>query len=187
MTASQPSHPLTHIRTSGHGAGRHGRRYLAFSQFGGCERPQQVELDAVRVGHDHPANVSLTDAHPAGAECFQPGDLGDLITGPQVQMQPVLDDLAFGNFQEERVRGNAILGAPGGRLEDYPVVRLEGAPPAERRLPERRDLRRISGVDTQALNAYVHTETVVGRGVPCRIVLPLVRRPESTSASAAMS
>lgn len=133
-------------------------------QFGGCERPEHVELVSVRVGHDHPADVALADAHLAGAECFQPGDLGGLIAGPQIQMQPVLDYLLPGNSQEEQIRDNAVLRTALGRLQDNLVVRLEGAPPAERRLPERRDLRRITGVDTQALNAYIHTVTVASRG-----------------------
>ena len=91
-------------------------------QLGGRERPQHVELVAVRVGHDHPADLALADADPAGAQRFQPGDLGGLIARPQVQVQAVLDDLLLGNSQEEQVRGDAILGAPLGRLEDHYVV-----------------------------------------------------------------
>jgi len=69
----------------------------------------------------------LADAHPAAAERFQPGDLGSLIAWPQIKVQPVLDDLALGNLQEEQVRDDAILGAPLGRLEDHLVVRLKRA------------------------------------------------------------
>jgi hypothetical protein len=41
-----------------------------------------------------------------------------------------------------------------GRLEDNLVFLLERAPPAQRGLPERRDRRRVLGVDAQALDAY---------------------------------
>jgi hypothetical protein len=65
--------------------GRHAawRRRL-LSRFGGCERPQHVELVTVRVGHDYPTDLALADIHPAGAECFQASHLGGLIAGPQI-------------------------------------------------------------------------------------------------------
>jgi hypothetical protein len=59
------------------------------------ERSQHVELVTIRVAHDHPADVALADVEEAGAERLQPGDLGGLVHGPKVQVQPVLDDLAF--------------------------------------------------------------------------------------------
>jgi len=40
----------------------------------------QVELVAIRVGHDHPADLALADIDPAGAEGLQPGDFGGLVT-----------------------------------------------------------------------------------------------------------
>jgi Virulence activator alpha C-term len=138
--------------------------FSALGQLSGRERPQHIELVAIRVGHDHPADLALADAHPAGAERFQPGDLGGLIARPQVQMQPVLDYLALGNSQEEQVGGDTILEASLRGLEDHLIFRLGRAPPAQCRLPERRDPRRIAAVDAQALDAYIHPATVVGRG-----------------------
>jgi hypothetical protein len=54
----------------------------ALGQFSGRERSQHVEFVAVRVGHDHPADLALADADPARAERFQPGDLGGLVARP---------------------------------------------------------------------------------------------------------
>jgi hypothetical protein len=135
----------------------------AFGQFSGRERPQHVEFVAVRVGHDHPADLTLADADPAGTERFQPGHLGGLINRPQIKMQPVLDRFALGNPQEQQIRDDSVLPASFGRLQDNLVIRLIRAPPAERRLPERRDRGRITGVNAQALDTYVHPATLIGR------------------------
>src|SRR5215472_6989096 len=116
-----------------------GRSSSALGPLSERERPQHVELVAVRVGHDHPADLALADADPASAERFQPGGLSALIAGPQIQVQPVLDDLAFGNPQEQQIRGHAILRASLRRLQDNLIIRFVCTPPAERRLPERRD------------------------------------------------
>jgi hypothetical protein len=66
-------------------------RYSAAGQFIGGERAQHVELVALRIGHDHPADLALgllADAGPTGAERLKPGDLGGLILRPQIQVQP---------------------------------------------------------------------------------------------------
>ena len=57
---------------------------------------QHVELVAVWVGHDHPAGLALADADPPGAERLEPDDFGGLVGGAKIQVEPVLDGLAFG-------------------------------------------------------------------------------------------
>jgi len=58
--------------------------------------PQEIEHVAIRIGHDDPADLPLADVDPAGTQGLQSGDLGGLVTGPQIQVQPVLADLALG-------------------------------------------------------------------------------------------
>jgi hypothetical protein len=72
-----------------------GRDKSAAGQLIGGQGSQHVELVAIRIGHDHPADRTLADIDPAGAEGLQPGDFGGLVTGPKIQMQPVLDYLAL--------------------------------------------------------------------------------------------
>src|SRR6266487_1025077 len=86
-------------------------------------------------------------------------------------MQPVLDDLALRDFQEQQVGHDAILRASVRRLKDHLVFLLERAAPAERGLPEGSDLRRVAGIDAQALNAYSHGLTLTGLALCRRIVL----------------
>ena len=65
-------------------------------QFVRGQRLEHVELVTIRVGHDHPAHVALADADLPGAERLEPGDFGALVGGAQIQVEPVLDGLAFG-------------------------------------------------------------------------------------------
>ena len=125
------------------------------------KRPQDIELVAIRIGHDHPADLPLADVDPAGTQGLQPGDLGGLVTGPQIQVQPVLDDLALRYLQEQQVGDDAILPAPLRRLENDLAFLLERPPPAERRLPEGSDLGRVTGIDAQTLDAYIHAPTLI--------------------------
>src|ERR1051326_3241727 len=57
----------------------------------------QVELVALRIGHQHPAGLRSRVAHHLGPEPDEPVDL--LVLRPvgrhDVQVQPVLDRLAF--------------------------------------------------------------------------------------------
>src|ERR1017187_3587783 len=119
---------------------------LTAGQLIGCQRPQHIELVAIGVGHHDPADVPLPDIDPAGAECFQPGDLGRLVGGPKVQMQPVLADLVLTDFQEQQVGSDTIFRASGGRLQDHLVFLVGRTAPAERGLPERSDLGWVAGV-----------------------------------------
>jgi hypothetical protein len=160
-----------------------GRSSSAFGKLSRRERPQHVKFVAVRVGRDHPVDLALADADPAGAERFEPGDLCGLIARPQIQVQPILDHLALGNPQEQQIRGDTILRASRRRLQDNLIIRLVRTPPAERRLPERRDSRRITGVNAQALDAYIHPATVVGRSRFVERFWPLTCQRESPSSS----
>jgi hypothetical protein len=76
-------------------------------QFGRGQRLEHVELVTIRVGHDHPAHVALADADLPGAERLEPGDFGALVGGAQIQVEPVLDGLAFGDLEE--IRSGAAL------------------------------------------------------------------------------
>ena len=60
------------------------------------QRLEHVELVAIWVGHDYPADVALADADLPGSERLQPGDFGVLVGGAKIQVEPVLDGLAFG-------------------------------------------------------------------------------------------
>src|SRR6185312_10943908 len=91
-----------------------------------------------------------------GAQRLQPRHFGGLVFGPEVQVQPVLARLAVRNLQEQQVGDHAILRASLRRLQGHLVVLVEGTPPAQRGLPERRDLRRVTGIDAQALDANTH-------------------------------
>ena len=64
-------------------------------QFVRGQRLEDVELVTIGVGHDHPADGALADADLPGAERLQPGDLGALVGWTQIQVEPVLDGLAF--------------------------------------------------------------------------------------------
>jgi hypothetical protein len=64
-------------------------------QFCRGERPEHVELVALWVGHDHPADVALPDADPPGAERLEPGDFEGLVGWAEIQMEPVLDGFAL--------------------------------------------------------------------------------------------
>jgi hypothetical protein len=124
------------------------------------QRPQHIELVTIRVGHDHPADLALTDGDALGAQCLQPGDLGYLISGPKIQMQPVLDDLMLRDPHEDQVGNDAILGAALRRLKDDLIFLLKRTPPAKRGLPERGDPAGVTCIDTQALNTYIHAPTL---------------------------
>jgi hypothetical protein len=77
-------------------------------------------------------------------------------------MQPVLDGLALGNFEEHQVRNDAILRAPRWRLENDLVFVLERMAPAKRGLPKGGDPGWVGGVNAQALDAYTHVPTMTG-------------------------
>jgi hypothetical protein len=100
------------------------------------KRLQDVELVTIWVGHDHPTDVALADADLAGAERLQPGDFGRLVGGAKIQVEPVLDGLAFGNLEEYQVGSDAILRAALRRLEADLIFLLPCAAPAQRGFPE---------------------------------------------------
>ena len=135
---------------------------VAGRQLGRGEGLQHVELVAVGVGHDHPADLALADADLAGAERFEAGDFGGLAGGAQVEVEPVLHGLVFGNSEEQQVGSDAVLRAALGRFEADLVVVFEGAAPAQGGFPEGGDPGRVGGVDAQALDAYGH-ELIVSR------------------------
>src|SRR5579863_6849210 len=120
------------------------------------QRPEHVEFVPVWVSHDHPADGALADADPPGAERLEPGDLGGLVGGTKIKVEPVLDGLALGNPKEQEVGNDAILGAALRRLEADLILFLPGPAPAQRRLPEAGDPGRVSGVKAQALDTYLH-------------------------------
>jgi hypothetical protein len=81
-------------------------------QFVRGQRLEHVELVTIWVGHDHPADVALADTDLPGAECLEPGDFGTLIGGAQIQVEPVLDGLAFGALRKIRSGAMPSSGLP---------------------------------------------------------------------------
>jgi hypothetical protein len=132
-------------------------------QFVLGQRLEHVELVAIWVGHDYPADVALADADLPGAERLQPGDFGVLVGGAQIQVEPVLDGLAFGDLEEYQVGSDAIFRAALRWLEADLVFLLPGTAPAQRGFPEAGDPGWVGGVYAQALDAYVHVLMVLRR------------------------
>ncbi len=95
--------------------------------------------------------VALADVDVPGAQAQRPLDLGGLVVGPQVEVEPVLDGLALRDGQEEEV-------GPGAELE--PVLRvvagfgLQG--PVEQRCPELADAFGVIAVDHSGLETQSH-------------------------------
>src|SRR6266496_3153941 len=122
----------------------------------GRQRPQHVELVAVRIGHHHPTHVrTLADVDAPSAETFQARHLGRLVLWPQIEVEAVLRRLLLGGL-EEQVRDDAVLGAAGRRLENDLTVAFVSTTPPERGLPKGRQPRGIRGTDAQALDAKSH-------------------------------
>src|SRR6266516_685883 len=132
------------------GAGRlsaiAGRHRSAAGELLRRQRPQHVELVAVRIRHHYPTHVrTLADVDAPRAETFQPRHLGRLVLWPQIEVEAVLR-LLLGRL-EEQVRDDAVFGAAGWRLENDLTVALVSATPPERGLPETRQSRGIPGTD----------------------------------------
>ena len=100
---------------------------------------------------------SLPDRDPNRAERLQPGHLGALVVGAQVQVEPVLDRLSLGHTEEEQVRCNTVASAASGRLEHHLVGILVGPPPPQGGLPEGGGAGGIHRVDGQGLDANAHS------------------------------
>jgi hypothetical protein len=117
---------------------------------------EHAELVPRRIGEDHPgraAVVALADLDVAGSESEEPLDLGLLVIGAEVEVEPVLHRLLLGHLEEEDVGGDAVLGAARRRLEHHLVGLILRAPPPESRLPESCKLSRPLAVDAQRLDS----------------------------------
>src|ERR1700761_1626886 len=139
-------------------------RVVPGRQFTRGQWPQYVKLIPVRVSHDHPADVALPNADLPRPERFQRADPGGLISRPEVEVQPVLDGLPFGNLEEHQVGDDALLRAAFRRLETDLVFVTERAAPAQRRLPEAGDPGWGGGVNAQALDADFHALIILRPG-----------------------
>ena len=68
---------------------------------GSVRAAEDAELVAFRVGEHDPRHVTLADVDSGGAVLEQPGDLGGLIVGAEVEMQSVLGRLVTGGAEEQ--------------------------------------------------------------------------------------
>jgi hypothetical protein len=86
----------------------------------------------LEVREHHPGHVlALPDVHAPGAEVEQPLDLGGLVVGREIEVEPVLDGLPFGDGDEDDARQGALVGA-----DDELVLRLVEDLPAQGLAPE---------------------------------------------------
>jgi len=75
-------------------------------------------------------------------------------------VQPVLAGLVLRYAHEQQIGHHAVFAAARGRLDRHFVLVVMSSAPAEHTLPERRERRRVGGVNTQALDADRHGDTL---------------------------
>jgi hypothetical protein len=75
---------------------------------------QNAELIALRVRHDDPRLVTLTDVDTLGTMSLTASHLGGLVIRPEVEMQPAFDFLALGDPDEFQ----PLQGSGSGRISN---------------------------------------------------------------------
>src|SRR5450631_3717275 len=111
---------------------------------------QHAELVVLRVGHHHPGHVALADVNGPRTEGDEPRDLGVLIVGGQIQVDPVLHRFSLRNLLEEHVWTHTTRFDP--VLAVFRTVQFE----SERLAPEGGDQEGVAAIDDDALPAKGH-------------------------------
>jgi hypothetical protein len=106
----------------------------------------------------------LSDIRPSRAEGEDALDLRLLVLRAEIEVEPILDDLAIRNLPEEDLRRDVDLAAPLGRLDDVLLVALEGDAPSQSLRPEACETLAVGAVDDNGLDPDVHEPTI--RGTP---------------------
>ena len=125
---------------------------------------ENAELVSFRIGEHDPAHVELSHICPSRAEGEDALDLRLLVLRAEIEVEPILDDLAIWNLPEEDLRRDVDLAASLGRLDDVLLVALEGDAPSQSLRPEACETLAIGAVDNNGLNPDVHEPTI--RGTP---------------------
>lgn len=109
----------------------------------GSSSPEDAELVAFRVGEDHPGLVSLTDVDPRRSQSDQAFNLGLLIIGTKIEMQPILHCLGIADGQKQQT-GQPTLGWPdsGSATTGAPYSKRHSC---SRRVPSRKPRRGRTG------------------------------------------
>lgn len=94
---------------------------------------------------------------PSSARCapqgLKPGHLGIAVPQAKVKVKPVFSDLHFGHLQEQQIRNNTVLGAPGRWFQHHLVRVLTSDAPTQHLRPEPCEPRRLSAVNVGGLDA----------------------------------
>lgn len=107
---------------------------------------QNAELIALWICHDNPLDVvALADVDPGGSEAEQTLDLGLLVTGVEIDVQPVLAGLGTGCAHELQAREAGAV-----RRDVHQVVVLADDAVTEGVAPELRECFRIACIDDGA-------------------------------------
>src|ERR1051325_4075641 len=117
-------------------------------------RSQHTELVALRVRHDHPAHVPLTDVRSRRAGALEPGDLGGLVVRVEVAVQATLHRLSFGHIREHQSWPGIVVARDGDL-----VLRFEYDLPSEDARPELRLCPVIRAID-------LHAPPFAGHAIP---------------------